>query len=137
LELGIRSFVVSVLGIGVDLVENGRIEHSLERFGERFLRRVFTAGEIAYSQSMKYPARHLAARFAAKEAVSKAFGTGIGKSMGWKDIDVRRKESGEPYVVLEGGAKKMAEERHVTKVWITLSHTEHHAMAMIVVEAFE
>ena len=126
---------MSVLGIGVDLVETARIEHSLERFGERFLRRVFTAGEIEYSQSMKYPARHFAARFAAKEAVSKAFGTGIGKSMGWKDIDVRRKESGEPYVVLDGGAKKLAEDRKVTKVSITLSHTEHHAMAMIVVEA--
>ena len=134
LELGIWSFFVSVLGIGVDLVENARIEHSIERFGDRFLQRVFTAGEIEYSQSMKYPARHLAARFAAKEAVSKAFGTGIGKVMGWKDIDVRRRESGEPFVVLEGGAKKLAEERNVSKVSITLSHTEHHAMAMVVVE---
>lgn len=125
---------MSVLGIGVDLVENARIEHSLERFGERFLQRVFTSGEIQYSQSMKFPARHLAARFAAKEAVSKAFGTGIGKAMGWKDIDVRRKGSGEPYVVLEGGAKKLAEERGIGAVWITLSHTEHHAMAMIVLE---
>ena len=126
---------MSVVGVGVDLVENARIEHSVERFGERFLHRVFTAGEIKYSQSMKYPARHLAARFAAKEALSKAFGTGIGKSMGWKDIDVRRKESGEPYVVLEGGAKKLADERQVSKVSISLSHTEHHAMAVIVVEA--
>ena len=126
---------MSVLGIGVDLVENARIEHSLDRFGERFLHRVFTDGEIEYSQSMKYPARHLAARFAAKEAVSKAFGTGIGKAMGWKDIDVRRKSSGEPYVVLEGGAKELAESRQVTKVSISLSHTEHHAMAVIVVEA--
>ena len=125
---------MSVLGVGVDLVECARIEHSLERFGERFLHRVFTAGEIEYSQSMKYPARHLAARFAAKEALSKAFGTGIGKAMGWKDIDVRRKQSGEPYVVLEGGAKKLAEERKVAKVSISLSHTEHHAMAVIVVE---
>ena len=125
---------MSVIGIGVDLVENARIEHSLERFGERFLHRVFTEGEIAYSQSMKYPARHLAARFAAKEALSKAFGTGIGKSMGWKDIDVRRKESGEPYVGLAGGAKKLAEEREVSRVAITLSHTEHHAIAMIVME---
>jgi holo-[acyl-carrier protein] synthase len=132
--IGFLLGVMSVLGIGVDLVENARIEHSLERFGERFLQRVFTTGEIEYSQSMKYPARHLAARFAAKEAVSKAFGTGIGKSMGWKDIDVRRKESGEPYVVLEGGAKKLAEERKVSKVLITLSHTEHHAMAVIVME---
>src|ERR1700719_648161 len=125
---------MSVLGIGVDLVECARIQHSIDRFGDRFLHRVFTDGEIEYSQSMKFPARHLAARFAAKEAVSKAFGTGIGKAMGWKDIDVHRKPSGEPFVVLEGGAKKLAEERNVSKVSITLSHTEHHAVAMIVVE---
>jgi holo-[acyl-carrier protein] synthase len=126
---------MSVLGIGVDLVENARIQHSLDRFGERFLHRIFTAGEIEYSQSMKYPARHLAARFAAKEAVSKAFGTGIGKAMGWKDIDVHRKPSGEPFVVLENGAKRLADERGVEVVWITLSHTENHAMAMIVLES--
>ena len=125
---------MSVLGIGVDLVENARIQHSLDRFGDRFLQRVFTPGEIEYSQSMKFPARHLAARFAAKEAVSKAFGTGIGKAMGWKDIDVHRKPSGEPFVVLEGGAKKLAEERGVATVSITLSHTEHHAMAMVLLE---
>jgi len=77
---------MSVLGVGVDLVENVRIQHSLDRFGQRFLRRIFTAGEIEYCQSMKFPTRHFAARFAAKEAVSKAFGTGIGSAMGWKDI---------------------------------------------------
>ena len=106
---------MSVLGIGVDIVETTRIEHSLERFGERFLHRVFTQGEIDYCQSMKYPARHFAARFAAKEAVSKAFGTGIGKSMGWKDIDVHREGSGQPFVVLEGGAKALAAERQVSR----------------------
>jgi holo-[acyl-carrier protein] synthase len=126
---------MSVLGIGVDLVERARIQHSLDRFGDRFLHRVFTEGEIAYSQSMKFPARHLAARFAAKEALSKAFGTGIGKAMGWKDIDVRKKPSGEPYVVLEGGAKQLGIDRGVTKVLITLSHTDNHAMAMIVLES--
>ena len=126
---------MSVLGIGVDLVECARIQHSLDRFGDRFLHRVFTEGEIAYSQSMKFPARHLAARFAAKEAISKAFGTGIGKSMGWKDIDVHKKPSGEPFVVLEGGAKQLGADRGVTKVWITLSHTDNHAMAMIVLES--
>ena len=102
---------MSVLGIGVDLVECARIQHSLDRFGDRFLHRVFTDGEIAYAQSMKFPARHLAARFAAKEALSKAFGTGIGKAMAWKDIDVHKKPSGEPFVVLEGGAKDLASNR--------------------------
>ena len=126
---------MSVLGSGVDLVECARIQHSLDRFGERFLRRVFTEGEIEYSQSMKYPARHLAARFAAKEAVSKAFGTGIGKAMSWKDIDVHRKASGEPFVVLNGSAKDLAAARGVTNVWISLSHTENHAIATIVIES--
>jgi len=125
---------MSVIGIGVDLVECARIERSLDRFGEKFLHRVFTEGEIAYSMSMKFPARHLAARFAAKEAVSKAFGTGIGKSMGWRDIDVRKKPSGEPYLVFAGRADALAKERGVTKASITLSHTDHAAMAMIVLE---
>ena len=126
---------MSVLGIGVDLVECARIEHSLERFGDRFLQRVFTDGEIAYSKSMKFPARHLAARFAAKEAVSKAFGTGIGKAMGWRDIDVRKKESGEPYLVLSGHAEELAKQRGVSSTLITLSHTDNHAMACVVLQS--
>jgi holo-[acyl-carrier protein] synthase len=125
---------MSVLGIGVDLVECARIQHSLDRFGDRFLHRVFTEGEIAYSMSMKFPARHLAARFAAKEAVSKAFGTGIGKAMGWRDIDVRKKPSGEPFLVFSGGAEELAKRRGLTSALITLSHAEHHAVAMIVLE---
>src|SRR6202011_473344 len=120
---------MSVIGIGVDLVECDRIQRSLDRFGEKFLRRVFTEGEIEYSTSMKFPARHLAARFAAKEAVSKAFGTGIGKSMGWRNIDVRKKKSGEPFLVFSGGAEKLAKERGVTNAVITLSHEEPHAVA--------
>ena len=126
---------MSVLGIGVDLVECARIERSIERFGEKFLHRVFTDGEIAYSMSMKFPARHLAARFAAKEAVSKAFGTGIGKAMGWRDIDVRKKPSGEPYLVFGGPAEEVSRQRGVASALITLSHTEHHAMACVVLEA--
>jgi holo-[acyl-carrier protein] synthase len=126
---------MSILGIGVDLVEVERIQRSLDRFGERFMKRVFTEGEIAYCQSMKFPARHFAARFAAKEAVSKAFGTGIGKAMGWRDIDVHKKESGEPFLVLHGGANLIGEARALKSSWISLSHTDHHAVAMIVIEA--
>lgn len=125
---------MSVLGIGVDLVECARIQHSIDRFGDRFLHRVFTEGEIRYSNSMKFPARHLAARFAAKEAVSKAFGTGIGKAMGWRDIDIRRKPSGEPYLVFTGPAEELARSRALKKALITLSHTEQHAMACVVLE---
>jgi len=125
---------MSVLGIGVDLVECARIERSIERFGEKFLHRVFTDGEIAYSMSMKFPARHLAARFAAKEAVSKAFGTGIGKAMGWRNIDVQKKPSGEPFLVFSGPAQELATQRAVTAAFVTLSHTEHHAIACIVLD---
>lgn len=126
---------MSVLGIGVDMVEVERIQHSLDRFGERFMKRVFTDSEIAYCLSMKFSARHFAARFAAKEAVSKAFGTGIGKAMGWRDIDVRKKPSGEPFLVFSGPAKELTERRGVQTALITLSHTEHHAMATIVLES--
>jgi holo-[acyl-carrier protein] synthase len=125
---------MTINGIGVDLVECARIQHSLDRFGDRFLHRVFTGGEIEYSMSMKFPARHLAARFAAKEAVSKAFGTGIGKSMGWRDIDVHKRPSGEPYLVFSGGAEQLALQRNVKQAVITLSHTEHYAVAMVVME---
>ena len=93
---------MSVIGIGVDVIECSRIQRSIERFGDRFLHRVFTEGEIEYSMSMKFPERHLAARFAGKEAVAKAFGTGIGKAMGWRNIDIRKKESGEPFLVFSG-----------------------------------
>src|SRR5437868_13271728 len=125
---------MSVIGTGVDLVECARIQRSIDRFGDRFLHRVFTDGEIEYSMSMKFPARHLAARFAAKEAVSKAFGTGIGKAMGWRDIDVHKKPSGEPFLVFSGGAEELARQRGVTNALITLSHTDQHAMAMNVLE---
>jgi holo-[acyl-carrier protein] synthase len=125
---------MTINGIGVDLIECARIQQSLDRFGDRFLKRVFTKGEIEYSMSMKFPARHLAARFAAKEAVSKAFGTGIGKSMGWKDIDVQKKPSGQPFLVFSGGAEQLAMERNVKQALITLSHTDNYAVAMVVME---
>jgi holo-[acyl-carrier protein] synthase len=126
---------MSAIGVGVDLVECDRIQRSLDRFGEKFLRRVFTEGEIEYSMSMKFPARHLAARFAGKEAVAKAFGTGIGKAMGWRNIDIRKKKSGEPFLVFSGPAQELATKRGVTTALITLSHTDHHAMACVVLEA--
>ena len=125
---------MSVIGIGVDLVECVRIQRSMDRFGDRFLHRVFTDGEIEYSMSMKFPARHLAARFAGKEAVSKAFGTGIGKAMGWRNIDIQKKESGEPFLIFSGPAHELAARQGVTSALISLSHTEHHAIACVVLE---
>jgi holo-[acyl-carrier protein] synthase len=125
---------MSVIGIGVDVIECSRIQRSIERFGDRFLHRVFTDGEIEYSMSMKFPERHLAARFAGKEAVSKAFGTGIGKAMGWRNIDIQKKASGEPFLVLSGPAEAFAAKRGVTSTLITLSHTENYAVACVVLQ---
>jgi holo-[acyl-carrier protein] synthase len=89
---------------------------------------------IEYSISIKFPERHLAARFAAKEAVSKAFGTGIGKAMGWRNIDVRKKPSGEPYLVFSGPAQELATQRGVVSAFVTLSHNGHHAVVCVLLE---
>jgi holo-[acyl-carrier protein] synthase len=118
-----------VLGIGVDIVETARIESSIERFGERFLKRVFTDGEREYCSAMAHPARHYAARFAAKEAISKAFGTGIGAQLGWRDIEVQRKESGKPFIVLHGAGAQLAAARGILQTHVSLSHSDHYAVA--------
>ena len=124
-----------VLGIGVDIVETARIQSSVERFGDRFLARVFTQGERDYCGAMPHPARHYGARFAAKEAVSKAFGTGIGKQIGWRDIEVKRRDTGEPYVQLQGRAAEYAASLGVHTTLISLSHSDHYAVANAIVIA--
>jgi holo-[acyl-carrier protein] synthase len=118
-----------VLGIGVDIVETTRIQSSIQRFGERFVKRVFTQGEQDYCNAMPHPERHYGARFAAKEAISKAFGTGIGSQVGWRDVEVLRRESGEPYIVLHGGAQLLADKLRVTQALISLSHSDHYSVA--------
>ncbi len=126
---------MNILGVGMDIVETKRIAESMERFGARFLNRVFCEGEIAYAKSMKAPQLHLAARFAAKEAVSKAFGTGIGHTRGWRDIEIVREPSGKPQVVLHGKAESHAQELGVQAVHISLSHTAEYGAASAVVVA--
>ena len=115
--------------IGIDIVETARIRDSLEKFGDRFLNRCFTADEIAYCRSMKFPELHLAARFAAKEAISKAFGTGIGKQLGWRDMEICKRDSGEPFVRLHGKGAELAHARNVTEVLVSLSHCKDYAAA--------
>ena len=124
---------MNILGVGMDIVETKRIAESIERFGDRFLTRVFSDGEIAYAQSMKFPPLHLAARFAAKEAISKAFGTGIGHQMGWKDLEIVREPSGQPRVVLHGKGEAHAKQLGVQTVHISLSHTSEYGVASAVV----
>ena len=123
-----------ILGTGIDLIEVARIRASSEKFGERFALRILVGGELEYCLSHKDPAPFIAARFAAKEAVSKAFGTGIGASIGWHDIEVRRKESGEPYVVLHGKGESLFRAREAARLHLYLSHTVQHATAISILE---
>jgi holo-[acyl-carrier protein] synthase len=120
---------MKIIGTGVDIVETARLAESIARHGERFLARVFTDGERQYCSAMKKPETFYAARFAAKEAVSKAFGTGIGAQLGWLDIDVRRKASGEPFVVLGGEGANTARRLGITEIHLSISHSEHYAVA--------
>ena len=123
-----------ILGTGIDIIEVARIRSSYEKFGERFLKRILRPEEIVYSLSHKHPAPFLAARFAAKEAISKAFGTGIGKHLGWQDMEVRRKDSGEPFVILHDAGQKLLQERGARIVHLSLSHTEFYAAAVAILE---
>jgi len=123
-----------ILGVGIDIIEVARIASSYEKFGERFTKRVLHADEIAYCLSHKNPAPFIAVRFAAKEAISKAFGTGIGASLGWLDMEIRRQKSGEPFVVLHGKGRKLFKSRRAKRLLVSLSHTVNYAAATAVLE---
>lgn len=124
-----------ILGIGIDIIEVARVAASHEKFGERFLNRILHPAEIAYCLSHKNPAPFLAARFAGKEAISKAFGTGIGAQLGWHDMEICRKESGEPFVVMHGKGKELLEKRNARALLVSLSHTQVHATAVAMLES--
>jgi holo-[acyl-carrier protein] synthase len=123
-----------ILGTGIDIIEVARIAASYEKFGERFVNRILLPDEIAYCLTHKNPGPFLAARFAAKEAISKAFGTGIGAALGWRDLEIRRKGTGEPYVVLHGKGGELFTARGAKRLLVSLSHTENYAAATAVLE---
>ncbi|MGD0745451.1 MAG: holo-ACP synthase [Verrucomicrobiota bacterium] len=123
-----------ILGVGIDIIEVARIASSYEKFGERFVNRILLPDEIAYCLSHKNPAPFLAARFAAKEAISKAFGTGVGASLGWQDMEIRRKPSGEPFVILHGKGRELFESRKAKRLLVSISHTANYAAVTAVLE---
>ncbi len=126
-----------ILGVGIDIIEVARIQASYDKFGERFLSRILRPDEINYCLSHRVPGPFLAARFAAKEAISKAFGTGIGAQLAWQDMEVGRKESGEPFVILHDKGRALLESRGGRAVLISLSHTQEHATAIAVLEGLD
>ncbi|MDQ5977248.1 MAG: holo-[acyl-carrier protein] synthase [Verrucomicrobiota bacterium] len=119
-----------LIGLGCDLIETERIKGVLEKHGERFLKRVFTDEERAYCDSLKYPHKHYAARWAAKEAVSKCFTTGIGGHLEWTSVSVYHGSRHEPLARLDAKAQALLAQVGATHVMLTLSHTESHAMAV-------
>lgn len=123
-----------ILGIGVDIIEVGRIRDAHARFGDRFVRRILQEREIAYCLGYTDPGPFLAARFAAKEAISKAFGTGIGAELGWTDIEVAKHATGAPHVILHGAGLELFQRRAARVLHLSLSHTEHYAVAQAVLE---
>src|SRR5512140_3646166 len=123
-----------IRGTGIDIIEVARIQASHERFGERFLNRILHPNEIHYCLAYKVPAPFLAARFAAKEAISKAFGTGLGAQLGWLDMEIGRKPSGEPFVILHGAGAALLAARGGSVIHVSLSHTKGHAVAIATIE---
>lgn len=124
-----------VRGVGTDLIECERIQRVFERQKERFLERVFTDGEREYCLKMKNPIPHLAARFAAKEAVSKCFTTGIGEALGWKSIEVVKGEREEPLIQLDERGLALMKHLGGNEVLVSLSHTVNYGLAMAVLVA--
>ena len=120
-----------IKGIGVDIIEIARIRESVETSGEKFLERIFTPQEIAYCRSKQNMHQHLAARFAAKEAVSKALSTGWAGEFNWKDVEVMNASSGAPQITLSG---KLKERLATSAVFVSISHSESHVVAMALIE---
>ena len=119
-----------MLTTGVDIIKIPRIQQVLDRYGQRFLKRVFTPDEIAYCRGR---APNLAGRFAAKEATMKALGTGV-RGVNWKDIEVVRAESGAPSVKLHGRAEQRAERLRVGEISLSISHSREYAVAFVVAQ---
>lgn len=123
-----------IAGTGIDLAEVGRIRASIERYGERFIRRVYTPGEIAYVERKANRFERYAARFAAKEAGMKAIGTGWRRGVRWQDFEVKNLPSGRPTLLLHGKAAEYAERLGVKRIALSLTHTAEQGMAFVILE---
>jgi holo-[acyl-carrier protein] synthase len=123
-----------IVGSGIDIAEIGRIQQSVDRYGQRFLDRIFTGGEQAYCLRKRKAAESLAARFAAKEAGAKALGTGISFGVSWLEIEVVREQSGRPTLRFHGRAAQIATHLGVVHAALSITHTADLAMASVVLE---
>ena len=123
-----------ILGTGVDITEVARVREAIERFGDRFLRRVFTPAEVEYCATKRNNVERLAARFAAKEAALKALGTGLRHGISWQNVEVRRQPGSRPTLAFSGVAAEFADRLGVKHIALSLSHTAEQAIAMVILE---
>ena len=123
-----------IVGTGIDIAEPARVRGAAERYGRRFLERVFTAKEIAYCESKRNKWERYAARFAAKEAGMKALGTGWRRGVRWRDFEVAHLPGGRPTLALSGQAKKFARRQGVRRVALSLTHAEQFVLAQVIFE---
>ena len=123
---------MNIIGSGLDAIEIGRVAEALDRFGDRFLRRIFTEGEVAYAMRRRVPAIHLAGRFAAKEATMKALGTGHSQGVLWGDVEVVRR-GGPPQLQLHGGAARRFTAMGGRATLLTITHSDELALAQVLI----
>lgn len=123
-----------IIGTGIDIAEVPRVAAAIERFGQRFLQRIFTEEEIRYCQSKQNAAERFAARFAAKEAALKAIGTGWNRGIGWHEVEVRRERGQRPSIHFSGKAAIVFEHIGAKRASLSLTHTSEQAMAMVILE---
>ncbi|MDE3180291.1 MAG: holo-ACP synthase [Acidobacteriota bacterium] len=124
-----------IVGTGVDLAETRRIGESLDRYGDRFRRRIYTPGEITYCERFKNKAERYAARFAAKEAAFKALGTGWREGIRWLDVEITHSPGGKPEIVLRGRAQELALKLGVARTAVSISHANDYVLAQVIFES--
>ena len=130
-----KEFRTMIVGTGIDITEVPRIRQSIERFGQRFLQRIYTADEMRYCDSKANRFERYAARFAAKEAAMKALGTGWNHGVRWRDCEVSRMPGGRPTMAFHGKAGEFAAKLGVKNVALSITHTAEQAMAQVILES--
>src|SRR3954447_4623260 len=128
-------FPMAIVGTGVDICEVARVREAIERFGERFLKRVFTEAERNYCDSKRNRIERYAARFAAKEAAMKAIGTGLRRGVSWQDFEVGREPGGRPTILINGKAAEFAAKLGMKRAALSITHTKEQALAQVIMES--
>ena len=123
-----------IFGTGIDIIEVDRIKNSIQKYSDRFKKKIFTQKEIDYCHSQADPAKHFAARFTVKEAVLKCFGTGMTGGILWKDIEVGKLNSGQPFINLHGNGKKLFNQLNLKHIHVSITHDKTYAVAHAIAE---